>query len=131
TYHHDRPGPPQNGASATSPPYGRVDAQPLPALSQPATVSAAPTYGGPNSYRSSSQYADITGANASIPPASSHWSWNGGSAVTVGYGETVDSIARKYGVPASAIMQTNRLRYANQIRPGKRLVLPPTVPCAH
>ena len=39
-----------------------------------------------------------------------HWTWNGGSAVTVGYGDTVDSIARKHGVPASAIMQTNGLR---------------------
>ena len=56
--------------------------------------------------------------------ASSHWTWNGGSAVTVGYGETVDSIARKHGVPASAIMQTNGIRDASQIRPGQRLVIP-------
>jgi murein DD-endopeptidase MepM/ murein hydrolase activator NlpD len=120
----DRPSPPQNVASATpaSQRSARVEAQPLPSLSQPATIS--PVYGGPSSYRPSSQYADITGSNSAIPPASSHWSWNGGSAVTVGYGETVENIARKYGVPASAIMQTNGLRNANQIRPGQRLVIP-------
>src|SRR5215831_249673 len=123
SYSSDRPSPPQNIASAKSQPSARVDAQPLPALNQPATV-----YSGPSGYRTSSQYADVTGSNASVPPASKHWSWNSGSAVTVAYVETVESIARKYGVPASAIMQTNGLRYANQIRPGQRLVIPRHIP---
>ncbi len=126
SYNTDRPLPPQNLASATPAPAssGRVEAQSLPALSPPATVSA---YGAQSqgSYRSSGQYADVTGSN--IPPASSHWTWNGGSAVTVGYGDTVDSIARKHGVPASAIMQTNGLRDSSQIRPGQRLVIPRNV----
>jgi len=125
SYNTERPLPPQKVASATSAPAssGRVEAQPLPALSQPATVSA---YGAQSqgSYRSSGQYSDVTGSNANVPPASSHWTWNGGSAVTVGYGDTVDSIARRHGVPASAIMQTNGLRDSSQIRPGQRLVIP-------
>ena len=108
SYNTDRPLPPQNVASATPAPASsrRVEAQPLPALSQPATVSA---YGAQSqgTYRSSGQYSDVTGSNANLPPPSSHWTWNGGSAVTVGYGDTVDSIARRHGVPASAIMQTN------------------------
>ena len=44
--------------------------------------------------------------------------------MTVGYGETVDGIARRHGVPASAILQTNGIRDASQIRPGQRLVIP-------
>ena len=86
SYTTDRP--PQNVAAAT-PTYsaaGRVEAQPLPAPSQPATVAAAPapTYtpaaytpssGG---YHSNAQYSDVTGS------ASGHWTWNGGSPVTVG-----------------------------------------------
>ena len=44
--------------------------------------------------------------------------------MTVGYGETVDSIARKHHVPVAALMQTNGLREAGQIRPGQRLVIP-------
>ena len=125
SYNTDRPLPPQNVASARPAPAssGRVEAQSLPALSQPATVSA---YGAQSqgSYRSSGQYSDVTGSNANVPPPSSHWTWNGGSAVTVGYGDTVDSIARKHGVPPSAIMQTNGLRDSSQIRPGQRLVIP-------
>jgi murein DD-endopeptidase MepM/ murein hydrolase activator NlpD len=44
--------------------------------------------------------------------------------VTVGYGETVESIARKHSVPVSALMQTNGIREPGQIRPGQRLVIP-------
>ena len=109
-------------------PYGRVDAQPLPAPSQPATVSpASATYGTqyPASYRPTGQYSDdITGSATPAPAASGRWTWNGGSAVTVGYGETIDTIARKHNVPASALMQTNGIRDAGQIRPGQRLVIP-------
>ena len=61
------------------------------------------------------------------PPASAprrQWSWDGGTAVTVGSGETVDVIARRYGVPASAIMQANNSRAGRAIHPGQRLVIP-------
>ena len=121
SYTTDRP--PQNVAAAT-PTYsgaGRVEAQPLPAPSQPATVAAAPapTYT-PAAYTPSSggQYSDVTGSS------SGHWTWNGGAPVTVGYGETVESIARKHGVPVTALMQTNGIREPGQIRPGQRLVIP-------
>ena len=121
SYTTDRP--PQNVAAAT-PTYsgaGRVEAQPLPAPSQPATVAAAPapTYT-PAAYTPSSggQYSDVTGS------ASGHWTWNGGAPVTVGYGETVERIARKHGVPVTALMQTNGIREPGQIRPGQRLVIP-------
>ncbi|HZP68954.1 MAG TPA: peptidoglycan DD-metalloendopeptidase family protein [Pseudolabrys sp.] len=122
--------PPQNVAAAAPAysPASRVEAQPLPAPSPPATVAAAsaptytPAYAPVNSggYNSNSQYSDVTGGSAS----SGQWTWNGGSPVTVGYGETVESIARKHGVPASAIMQTNGIREPGQIRPGQRLVIP-------
>jgi murein DD-endopeptidase MepM/ murein hydrolase activator NlpD len=95
-------------------------------VSQPATVSAAPgTYRAQSlgTYRSGNQYSDITGS-ASAPASSGHWTWNGGSPVTVGYGETIEGIARKHGVPVSALMQTNGIRDAGQIRPGQRLVIP-------
>lgn len=127
--------PPQTVASAT-PAYsgsGHVEAQPLPAPSQPATVAASPapaysstTYAPQDSgsYRSSSQYSDVTGSVATAPASAGHWTWDGGSPVTVGYGETVESIARKHGVPVSALMQTNGIREPGQIRPGQRLVIP-------
>jgi murein DD-endopeptidase MepM/ murein hydrolase activator NlpD len=44
--------------------------------------------------------------------------------VTVGYGETIETIARKYGVPASAILQTNGISNAAAVKPGQRVVIP-------
>src|SRR5262245_11299641 len=122
SYASDRPAPPQSVGSVPAPAnYARVESQPL---SPPNTVAASPNYGAqsPAAYRSYNRYSDVTGS--SVPPASSHWTWNGGSAVTVGYGETVEGIARRHGVPASAILQTNGIRDASQIRPGQRLVIP-------
>ncbi|HEX3164369.1 MAG TPA: LysM peptidoglycan-binding domain-containing M23 family metallopeptidase [Pseudolabrys sp.] len=133
SYDVGRPAPPQNVAAAAPAPqsYGRVEAQPLPAPSQPATVPASPNYSynaqGAGAYRQNASYSDITGS-AAAPKASpvphGHWTWDGGSPVTVGYGETVDSIARKHRVPVAALMQTNGIREAGQIRPGQRLVIP-------
>ncbi|MGA9194418.1 MAG: peptidoglycan DD-metalloendopeptidase family protein [Pseudolabrys sp.] len=126
SYDTDRPAPPQNVAhSVYAPPApSRVEAQPLPTVSQPATVSPG-TYGAQSlgTYRSNNRYTDITGS-ASAPASSGHWTWNGGSPVTVGYGETIEGIARKHSVPVSVLMQTNGIRDAGQIRPGQRLVIP-------
>jgi murein DD-endopeptidase MepM/ murein hydrolase activator NlpD len=131
SYDAGRPAPPQNVASVAPAPqaYGRVEAQPLPAPSQPATVPASPGYSynpqGTGAYRQGGQYSDVTGSVAAPKPTSGgHWTWNGGSPVTVGYGETVDSIAHKHHVPVAALMQTNGIREAGQIRPGQRLVIP-------
>jgi murein DD-endopeptidase MepM/ murein hydrolase activator NlpD len=113
SYTSDRPSPPQvTGSVAQRPATARVETQPLPSVSAPSTVNA--------------QYADVTGP---VPPRvapapNGHWTWNGGAPVTVGHGETIDIIAHRYNVPASAIMQTNGIREASQIRPGQRLVIP-------
>ena len=145
--YNDRP--PQSVASAAPAyaPSARVEAQPLPAPSRPATVAAAPapaytqpTYTQPayaqpayapptyaprtqNTYGGNDRYADVTGS-ATKPSHAGNWTWNGGKPVTVRYGETVDSIARQHGVPASALMATNGIREPGQIRPGQRLVIP-------
>jgi murein DD-endopeptidase MepM/ murein hydrolase activator NlpD len=58
------------------------------------------------------------------PSPSAQWSRDGGTAVTVAPGETVDSIARRYGVPATVIMEANKLPSAKAIRAGQRLVIP-------
>jgi len=108
-----------------------VVAQPLPAPTQPATVAANPgvAYGdrGFGAYRPDTR-AEVTGSvpapHAAPPPASGHWTWDGGHPVTVGYGETLETIAHRTGVPASAIMETNGIRSAAQIKPGQRLVIP-------
>ncbi|WP_237180176.1 LysM peptidoglycan-binding domain-containing M23 family metallopeptidase [Rhodoplanes sp. Z2-YC6860] len=54
----------------------------------------------------------------------SGWNWEGGTAITVQQGDTIDGIVRRYGVPASAIAQANNLPNGSALRPGQRLVIP-------
>ncbi len=90
----------------------KVASAPLPAPTAPATTQPAST--------------EITGSVKTARPAgqTGHWSWEGGTPVTVGTDETADTIGRRYGVPASAIMQANGLQKTTDIRPGQRLVIP-------
>jgi murein DD-endopeptidase MepM/ murein hydrolase activator NlpD len=53
-----------------------------------------------------------------------NWSWDGGTAVTVARGETLDSIAKRHNVPAAAIMEANNISAPSAIRAGQRLVIP-------
>ena len=132
-----RQAPPQQevtGSIASRPAAsGRVEAQPLPAPSRPATVAASGSgvangAQGLGAYRPGTHNSDITGSvvERHAPPQkpAGAWTWDGGSPVTVGYGETVETIARKHGVPVSALMQTNGITNAAAIKSGQRLVIP-------
>jgi murein DD-endopeptidase MepM/ murein hydrolase activator NlpD len=87
------------------------------------------------SYSPASPAATPVEATGAITPKpsvpSGHWSWDGGTPVTVSAGDTVDTIARRYGVPASAIAKTNNLSVAQTLRPGQQLVIPRYVQASH
>jgi murein DD-endopeptidase MepM/ murein hydrolase activator NlpD len=105
---------------AQAAPVGRVESRPL----APQTAQVAP----PRSVASGPQAASPgagagKGTAAAVAP-SANWSWDGGTAITVAAGDTVDSIARRYGVPASVITQANGISAPATIRPGQRLVIP-------
>src|SRR4029450_4572465 len=53
-----------------------------------------------------------------------NWSWDGGTAITVTAGETIDTISRRHGVPASVIMQANNIAAPASLHAGQRLVIP-------
>ena len=78
--------------------------------------------------------SEITGsvtAPASVvrkPTASGQWSWDGGTAVTVAPGETIEAISRRHGVPVAVIMEANKLASPNAIQAGQRLVIPRYAP---
>jgi murein DD-endopeptidase MepM/ murein hydrolase activator NlpD len=71
---------------------------------------------------------EATGVIAAQPTSrrapSGYWSWDGGTAITVARGDTVDTIAHHHRVPASVIIQANSLAALNAIRPGQHLVVP-------
>ncbi len=108
---------------------GRVESKPLPPAghlpppTQPATVSGG-VVGGGKGMASYQPGSDITGSVASSQPPAKTWDWNGGTAITVGQGDTLDTLSRRYGVPASAIMQANAITSPTGIRAGQRLVIP-------
>ena len=129
-YASNRRSPPQEttGSISSRPASSRVESQALPAPSRPATVAVnsgvATGAQGLGAYRPAG--SDVTGSVPvhRAPAPTGHWTWDGGSPVTVAYGETVESIARKYGVPASAILETNGFRDGASLRPGQRVVIP-------
>src|SRR5471032_2630302 len=124
------------GSISQRPMYRSVEAQPLPAPSRLATVASNSGYSsgaqGLGAYRpGASGYSqgssETTGSVRNVPPPpkpSGSWTWDGGAPVTVGCGETVDQIARKYNVPASAILQTNGISDPSMVKFGQRLVIP-------
>jgi murein DD-endopeptidase MepM/ murein hydrolase activator NlpD len=68
--------------------------------------------------------SEVTGSVLRKPTSSGNWSWDGGTAITVAAGETIDTIARRHGVPASVIMQANNITAPATLYPGQRLVIP-------
>jgi len=68
--------------------------------------------------------SEVTGSVLHKPASSGNWSWDGGTAITVAAGETINTIARRHGVPASVIMQANNITAPATLYPGQRLVIP-------
>jgi len=119
-------GKPQAGNEVT----GSV--QPAPSHKVEHSALPAPSYGGSAGVGANQPPArqEVTGSlnTSSYPrqpaPAAQNWSWDGGTAIIVAQGETLDSIARRHGVPPNAILQANNMTHAAHIQPGQRLVIP-------
>jgi murein DD-endopeptidase MepM/ murein hydrolase activator NlpD len=104
-------------ASVNSAQSGRIESKPLAApvqtgaLPPPAQTSVA--------YQPAGGQQDITGS-----VASGGWDWNGGTAITVSQSDTLETLSKRYGVPASVIMQANAITVPPGLHPGQRLVIP-------
>src|SRR3954451_7790740 len=106
---------------------GSVRPQPAPIQKVETSALPAPAYGGGSGGMTSQPPArqDVTGSVSSHPrQPPQNWSWDGGTAIIVAQGENIDTISRRHGVPASAIMQANNMTHAAQLQPGQRLVIP-------
>src|SRR6266545_7766039 len=104
---------------------GSVRPQPAPTHKVETSALPPPTYGGSAGIGATQPRQDVTGSVSTHQrqPAPA-WSWDGGTAIIVAQGETIDTISRRHGVPASAIMQANNMTHAAQLQPGQRLVIP-------
>jgi murein DD-endopeptidase MepM/ murein hydrolase activator NlpD len=115
-----------------SAPTGRVESSALPpAPSQPTAGGGAgmASYNPPAPPVAAPRH-EYTGSIPAVAPVAPRqppapaWSWDGGTAVVVAQGETIETISRRHGVPAAAILQANNMSVARRIQPGQRLVIP-------
>jgi len=99
-------------ASAPLAPPGAVQTAAIPPApaTAPPPVAPAPQY-----HVASSQ--PVGGSAAG-------WSIVGGSPIVVAQGDDADSLSRRYGVPAAALIKSNGLSSASQIHGGMHLVIP-------
>jgi murein DD-endopeptidase MepM/ murein hydrolase activator NlpD len=67
--------------------------------------------------------SDVTGTARPMAPPPVEWTWEGGTPVIVGPGETLEAIARRHSVPVVAIIQANNITSAS-VHPGQHLVIP-------
>ncbi|HUI12702.1 MAG TPA: LysM peptidoglycan-binding domain-containing M23 family metallopeptidase [Xanthobacteraceae bacterium] len=104
--------------SQAPPPASHIVSRPLPNLAS-ADSGASGGGRGMGSYQGG---GDVTGSVAAPPPPS--WTWDGGTAVTVHPGQTVESIAREHGVPVAALREANHIAIGASIHPGEHLVIP-------
>jgi murein DD-endopeptidase MepM/ murein hydrolase activator NlpD len=99
-------------------PVAQIESRPLEspiASAPPRTVPAAP--------------APAIGSAQPLPvhstaSAPQDYRWDGGTAVTVQRGETLDVLSRRHNVPAAVILRANNLANASMVQPGQRLVIP-------
>jgi murein DD-endopeptidase MepM/ murein hydrolase activator NlpD len=102
-----------------------IQSQPLPRL-----AAADPGMsGGGRGMGSYEPNGEVTGSLPAAPPPPT-WTWEGGTPITVGPGETLETISRQHGVPVSAIMQSNGITNPAEVHPGEHLVIPRLRPSA-
>jgi len=57
-------------------------------------------------------------------PRAAGWTTTGGTRITLGPGETIYNLSKRYGVPASEIMKANGIADASKVASGKQLLIP-------
>jgi murein DD-endopeptidase MepM/ murein hydrolase activator NlpD len=128
TFGSDRAPPPRSeatGSIPSPPPSNHVDSRPLPPVASADTPGVSGGGRGMGSYQP--QNSEITGSVQQAPPPAPPpptWSWDGGIAVTVAPGETLETIAHKHGVPVAVIMRANHISNPAAVHVGQHLVIP-------
>lgn len=63
-------------------------------------------------------------APRAVAGTSAGWTAQGGTGILVQQGDSLAGISGRYGVPAAAILSANGLTNANQVTPGRQLIIP-------
>lgn len=101
--------------------------QPMPPAVNSASVSRSdllPPPPGGGGYQSDASYQQVAYAPAAATTAAAGWTAAGGKVVTLGPSDTLDNLAAKYGVPQDAILASNQLTGAGDLRSGRSIIIP-------
>ena len=90
----------------------------------PQTVTAPPAPPAAHPPRRPEYTGSVSAPPATAQAAAPSWSWDGGTAIIVAQGETLQQISRRHHVPSAAIRQANNMGPTALIQPGQRLVIP-------
>ncbi|WP_208998503.1 murein hydrolase activator EnvC family protein [Roseibium aquae] len=110
--------PVSTGSIRTPAPQRTIQSQPLPAMQgvpQPGAVLAAPA---------AVVSAPVVPAGAAQPVSWKGWTSTGGTRIAARSGDSVDKIARRYGVPAQAVARVNGLPDNAPLQPGQSIIIP-------
>ncbi len=101
------------------------------------TASATPSTAAPSRQVAAKPVAPTQSvASAPLPSASAHpaahavvgsaagWSARGGTPVVVAQNDTLDTLSRRYGVPAAALLSANGLSSPAEVKGGMHIVVP-------
>jgi len=113
------------GSIAPHPAPSQVASRPLPPIAGTQTQGVSGGGRGMASYQPGS--GEITGSVPPAPPPPPpppRWTWEGGTPIVVEPGETLETIAHRYDVPVSAIMEANNISDPATVHPGRHLVIP-------
>jgi murein DD-endopeptidase MepM/ murein hydrolase activator NlpD len=102
------------------PPGNHVESHTLPHLNSGDGVSGGGR--GMGSYQPGN--GDVTGSLPPPAPPPPRFTWEGGTPITVGPGDTLETISRRYDVPVAAIMEANSITRPGSVHPGQHLVIP-------
>ena len=110
------------GSIPQTAPASHIVSQPMPHL---ATAEDGMSGGGRGMGSYQPGTTEVTGSIAAPPPPPPPtWTWEGGTPIVVGPGQTLDMIAHDHGVPVSALMEANNISSPAAVYPGEHLVIP-------
>ncbi|MEM1376506.1 MAG: peptidoglycan DD-metalloendopeptidase family protein [Pseudomonadota bacterium] len=110
------------------PTVARTPLPAAPAVAPPPVSAPAPVAAPTPSYPAAPTTPSVASAPAAAAPTPSSagegWTRTGGTYITMREGETVYNLAKRYGVPANAIMEANDIKDAKAVRAGQRVLIP-------
>ncbi len=104
------------------PSAGHIESKPLPHLAGNSGEGTSGGGRGMGSYQPAN--SDVTGSLPPAAPPPPVWTWEGGTAVILEPGETLEMLAKRHGVPVAAIMEANSITRPSQVHAGQHLVIP-------